>query len=88
MQLKKCIYNFKRFIQLYVCNSRRIYSDAGEVRKSYGQLHKDKTFYVIGVDEGWCGKFAIIVHQLTHIAYAVENGLLPVVDLKITRVTI
>ena len=52
------------------------------MRKSYGQLHKDKTFYVIGVDEGWCGMFAILVHQLTHIAYAVENGLLPVVDLK------
>lgn len=42
----------------------------------------DKIFYVIGVDMGWCGLFAIVSHQLAHIAYAVERGYTPIVDLQ------
>jgi hypothetical protein len=58
------------------------YYQTHEVRKSYGKDFPDKVFYIIGVDEGWCGLWAIITHQLTHIAYAVDHGYIPVVDLQ------
>lgn len=58
------------------------YYQTREVRKSYGKDFPDKVFYVIGVDEGWCGLWAIISHQLEHIAYAVDRGYIPVVDLQ------
>jgi hypothetical protein len=58
------------------------YYQTHEVRKCRGTDFPDKTFYIIGMDEGWCGLFAIITHQLTHIAYAVEQGYIPVVDLQ------
>jgi hypothetical protein len=44
--------------------------------------HKDKVFYIIGIDEGWCGLYAIVMHQLTQIAYAIDKGYIPVVDLQ------
>jgi hypothetical protein len=59
-----------------------VHSKTIEKTKSYGKEYPNKTFYVIGVDEGWCGLFAIVTHQLTHIAYARERGYIPVIDLK------
>jgi hypothetical protein len=61
---------------------RQEYARTHEIRKSFGKEMPDKTFYIIGADEGWCGLFAIIAHQLTHIAYAVERGYIPIVDLQ------
>jgi len=52
-----------------------------EVIRTNGKDHADKVFYVIGFDEGWCGLYAIVMHQLTHIAYALDNGYIPVIDL-------
>ena len=62
--------------------SNREYAQNHEIRKSFGKKMPDKTFYIIGADEGWCGLFAIVAHQLTHIAYAVERGYIPIVDLQ------
>ena len=76
------IWRIKRSILLCALSQKRRHSKTSEIHKSYGNKHIDKTFYVIGVDEGWCGLFAIVVHQLTHIAYAVEKGYTPIVDLK------
>ena len=53
-----------------------------ERKKSYGKEMPDKTFYVIGINESWCGLFAILSHQLMHIAYAVERGYIPIVDMQ------
>jgi hypothetical protein len=61
---------------------RMPYYRTHEVRKSSGTDMPDKTFYVIGVDEGWAGLFAIVIHQLVHIIYAVERGYIPIVDLQ------
>jgi hypothetical protein len=58
------------------------YYQTHEIRKSCGKDFPDKVFYIIGVDEGWCGLWAIITHQLTHIAYAIDQGYIPVVDLQ------
>lgn len=81
-QLKKFIYKIKRKVIKILNKRKRLHKPNKEVLKNYGKEFPEKTFYVIGVDEGWCGLFAIIVHQLTHIAYAVERGLIPVVDLQ------
>jgi hypothetical protein len=80
--LKKYLYKYKRKIQLYLLTKKRLHYKSKERTKHYGKEHVDKTFYVIGVDEGWCGLFAIVTHQLTHIAYAIEKGYTPIVDLK------
>lgn len=58
------------------------YARTHETKKSFGNAMPEKTFYIVGADEGWCGLFAIIAHQLTHIAYAVELGYHPVIDLQ------
>ncbi|GMO35689.1 MAG: hypothetical protein Ta2B_15790 [Termitinemataceae bacterium] len=56
-----------------------------ELKVSFGNENPDKTFYIIrcGVKtiEG-TGLFAIVMHTLTHIAYATEHGWVPVVDLQ------
>ena len=62
--------------------SRIKYYQTHEVRKSYGNDMPDKTFYIIGINEGWCGLFAILTHQLTHIAYALDRGYIPIIDLQ------
>ena len=82
MGIKIILYNVKRKLTLLVYKTRRRHSLKTELFKSNGNEYQDKTFYIIGVDEGWCGLFAIVVHQLTHIAYAVEKGYIPVIDLK------
>jgi hypothetical protein len=61
---------------------RRKYYLTHEVYTSFGNEMADKTFYVIGANEGWCGLFAIIYHKLSHFAYAEEHGYIPVVDLQ------
>lgn len=62
--------------------NRISYYKSHEIRKHYGKDMPDKTFYITGFDEGWAGLFAILSHQLVHIAYAVERGYIPVVDLQ------
>jgi len=63
-------------------NNRKKYNLTHEVHKSFGNEFPDKTFYVIGADENWCGLFAIIHHKLMHFEYAIEQGYIPVVDLQ------
>jgi hypothetical protein len=63
-------------------NRRIPYYKTHEIKKSFGTGMPDKTFYIIGIDEGWCGMFAIVMHQLAHIIYAVERGYIPIVDLQ------
>ena len=58
------------------------YARRNEITRSFGEEMPDKIFYIIGVDMGWCGLFAIVAHQLTHIVYAVERGYIPIVDLQ------
>jgi hypothetical protein len=69
-------------ILLKEIKSRIPYYKSYEIRKSYGKDMPDKTFYIIGIDEGWAGLFAILSHQLSHIAYAVERGYIPIIDLQ------
>ena len=74
-----------RFIKKRFPSSRQKqleYARTHEIKKSFGKEMPEKTFYIIGADEGWCGLFALIAHQLTHIAYAVERGYVPIVDLQ------
>lgn len=52
-------------------------------RKSYGELNKDKTFYVIRTDstQQW-GVFTTCSMVLNNLKYASEHGWIPVVDYK------
>jgi hypothetical protein len=61
---------------------RMPYYKTHEVKKCLGAKMPDKTFYVIGFDEGWTGLFGIVKHQLMHIIYAVERGYIPIIDLQ------
>jgi hypothetical protein len=82
---KKGLQLLMRFIKKPSLTKQQVrerYARTHEIRKSFGKEMPDKTFYIIGTDEGWCGLFAIIAHQLTHIAYAVERGYAPIVDLQ------
>lgn len=42
----------------------------------------DKTFYVIGWNDEGGGLFWIVNKVCMHIAYALDHGYIPVVDLK------
>lgn len=42
----------------------------------------DKTFYVIRCDLPECGLFAIFMYVLDHVAYAVDKGYIPVLDIE------
>ncbi len=53
-----------------------------ERKKSYGNDYKDIIFYVIGVDYGVEGLFAIVKNVLVHIEYAILKGYIPVVDME------
>lgn len=52
-------------------------------RKSFGDLNKDKTFYVVRTDntQRW-GVFSTYFFVLSNVKYAVEHGWTPVVDYK------
>mgnify|MGYP001028164682 CR=1 FL=1 len=52
-------------------------------RRTFGDLNKDKTFYVIRTDntQGW-GVFSTYLFVLSNVKYAVEHGWIPVVDYK------
>lgn len=52
-------------------------------RKSFGDLNKDKTFYVIRTDntQHW-GVFSTYLMVLSNVKFAVEHGWIPVVDYK------
>lgn len=53
-----------------------------EKKVSYGTENKDKTFYIIGYDSGWCGIMRMIVQVLSHLEYADKYGYIPVVDFQ------
>lgn len=53
-----------------------------EKRENNGTEHKDKTFYVIGYDSGWCGIMRIIIQSLNHLEYADKHGYIPIVDFQ------
>lgn len=52
-------------------------------RKSFGDLNKDKTFYVVRTDntQQW-GVFSTYLFVLSNVKYAVEHGWIPIVDYK------
>ena len=41
-----------------------------------------KTFYTISLSRGLCGIISIVTSVMNHAVYALENGYIPVVDLK------
>lgn len=45
-------------------------------------LYPDKTFYVIRCDLPECGLFAIYMYVLDHVAYAIDKGYVPVLDIE------
>lgn len=47
-----------------------------------GSKNADKTFYVIGWNDEGGGLFWIVNKVCMHIAYALDHGYIPVVDLK------
>ena len=53
-----------------------------EVKLSYGNENQDKTFYVIGRNDRVGGAWSILIQILNHIAYAVEKGYKPVIDMQ------
>lgn len=50
--------------------------------KSFGRLNQDKTFYVIWREPGRAGMFSNVFHVLSHLGYALELGLTPLVDMQ------
>jgi len=53
-----------------------------ERKKSFGRLNPDKTFYVARIDSAHEGFGSVYKNMLSLIAYADENGWIPVVDYK------
>ena len=49
---------------------------------SYGSENPDKTFYVIGKNNMIAGAWSLINTVMMHIAYALDHGYIPVVDMK------
>lgn len=52
-----------------------------EKKESWGEEYPQKTFYIIRVDYNMAGMLAIVKSTLSHIIYAYEHNLVPVVDL-------
>ncbi|MFV0505856.1 MAG: hypothetical protein ACK5L5_03970 [Bacteroidales bacterium] len=51
-------------------------------RASYGDEHKDKTFYIVGgVPSGPAGLFAFVRAVFLHASYAKQKGFIPIVDM-------
>jgi len=69
-------------IRLRKSKVEKAIKNSTECKMMFGNDYPDKTFYVISIDESWCGLFAIVAHQLAQIAYAIDNGMIPVVDLQ------
>ena len=69
---------FTKKIYLYISIIKN-YKKIGK-KTSFGDENKDKIFYVIGRGEG--GLLWILLQNLGHIAYAVERGYIPVIDLQ------
>jgi hypothetical protein len=63
-------------------SSEKKYNKENERFETRGSDFPNLVFYISGFDEDWCGLFAIVTHQLTHIVYAVEKGYIPIIDLK------
>ena len=50
--------------------------------KSFGRLNPDKLFYVIWREGTGGGMFSNVFHVLSHLIYAREMGLTPLVDME------
>lgn len=50
--------------------------------QTFGELHPDKTFYVIWVENGGSGFFSNVSNVLCHIKTAEQLGMIPVVDFE------
>lgn len=80
--IKKLIpYSLLRIMYKYKKSKDLNFYKKNEVVQENGEEYTEKVFYIIGFDEGWCGLYAIVMHQLTHIAYALDKGYVPVIDL-------
>ena len=53
-----------------------------ERRISYGKENKDKKFYVVRRANAKVGLFSLVLTNLGYIKYALEQGLIPVVDMS------
>lgn len=53
-----------------------------EQKKSFGPKNPDKTIYIIRTDDSRTGLMCYFNNILGHIAYALERGWIPVVDMK------
>lgn len=55
-----------------------------ETNKSYGNENADKTFYVIRRQDSYigCGLFSHVITTTAGIKYALDNGYIPIVDMK------
>lgn len=71
-------YKLKYF---YYCIARR---DILQKKKTYGELNKNKTLYVIKPDyqDGVEGLLSLINKQVLYINYAKKRGYIPYVDWK------
>lgn len=54
----------------------------GEKRVSYGKEYDNTTFYIARRDCEYVGLFSYAIIFLHHIRYAVENGWVPIIDMK------
>lgn len=52
-----------------------------EQKKSYGNEHENKTFYVIRRAPAKVGLFSLVMTTLGYIKYAIDKGYIPVVDI-------
>lgn len=56
--------------------------DWSEHRKSFGDLHPDKTFYVIRRSDSHAGINSQFNTDLGHVRYAINRGWIPVIDMQ------
>lgn len=73
-QLLRTIRHPLKAYKQYVAQEKKIVHNKG--------IEGDKTFYVIRCDLPECGLFAIFMYVLDHVAYAVDKGYVPVLDIE------
>lgn len=78
------IIGLKKNLSLFMPRLYKFYRNyvIKEKKVSWGNENPDKTFYIIGQNDGTGGLWWIINKVLMHIWYAEEKGYIPVIDLK------
>lgn len=74
LQLLRMVRHPIRTYNQYIMKEKRV------VRKN--GTDGDKTYYVIRCNLPECGLFAIFMYVLDHVAFAVDNGYIPVLDIE------